>query len=238
MLPCQLRPNARASFAALGVREARRVHAMLDGVFEGRNHFFNIRRQYNPTLDNGPHRDRRGLHEVTAQPNGLEIVVKIRSPAAMQRIACLPDTWATVFPVARAANVSATFVGQKHVSTAIESLSVPLQAPRTPGERCKVGFISHDNQNIYVLGVGFDGQDRAQNRDAPDAGKLAGRCHESVESVEQQLPLTPLLDVHRRHLNRERKSRRAAEHSLPSSTIHMRDDSIRSSRFSLANRNR
>ena len=35
---------------------------------------------------------------------------------------------------------------------------VPLQAPRTPGERCKVGFISHDNQNIYVLGVGFGGQ--------------------------------------------------------------------------------
>ena len=210
---------------------------MLDGVFEGRNHFFNIRWQYNPTLDNGPHRDRRGLHEVTAQPNGLEIVVKIRSPAAMQRIACLPDTWATVFPVARAANVCHVR-RPKTRRTAIESLSVPLQAPRTPGERCKVGFISHDNQNIYVLGVGFDGQDRAQNRDAPDAGKLAGRCHESVESVEQQLPLTPLLDVHRRRLNRDGNLVERQEHSLPSSTIHMRDDSIRSSRFSLANRNR
>ncbi len=69
----------------------RQVHAMLDGVFECRNHFFNIRWQFNPTLDDGPHRDRRGLHEGTVQTDGLEIVAKIRSLTAKQPIARLPD---------------------------------------------------------------------------------------------------------------------------------------------------
>ena len=188
----------------------RRMHAMLDGVFKCRNHFFDIRWQFDPTLDDGPHRNRRGLHQGTVQTNGLEIVVKIRSPTTMQRIARSPNARATILPVARSADVRAPFVSEKHVSPAIEALSVSLQSARTPGKGCKVSLVGHDNEHVDVLGVGFGSDDRAQDRYALDTSDLAGRRHESAEPVKERLPVVPLIGIHRRRLNRERESRRAA----------------------------
>ena len=171
----------------------RRVHAMVDGVFECRNHFFDIRWQFDPTLDDGPHRNRRGLHQGPVQTNGLEIVVKIRSPTTMQRIARLPNARATILPVARSADVRAPFVSEKHVSPAIEALSVSLQSARTPGKGCKVSLVGHDdNEHVDVLGVGFGSDDRAQNRYALDTSDLAGRRHESAEPVKERLPDGPV----------------------------------------------
>jgi hypothetical protein len=55
---------------------------MLDGVFECRNHFFDVRRQLATTLDLGPQRDRRGQNQGAVQRNGIEIVVEVWPPTA------------------------------------------------------------------------------------------------------------------------------------------------------------
>jgi hypothetical protein len=53
----------------------RLVHAMLDGVFECRNHFFDVRRQLATTLDLWPQSDRRGQNRGAVQRNGIQMYV-------------------------------------------------------------------------------------------------------------------------------------------------------------------
>ena len=89
---------------------------MLDGVFECRNHFFDVRRQLATTLDLWPQRDRRGQNQGAVQRNGIEIVVEIWPPTAMKGITRLPHSRPTVPPAARSADVRTPLVGEKHVS--------------------------------------------------------------------------------------------------------------------------
>jgi hypothetical protein len=74
---------------------------MLDGVFERCNHFFDVRRQLATTLDVWPQRDWRGKHQCTIQANRIEIVVEIRPPTTMKRIARAPHTGPAVLPMSK-----------------------------------------------------------------------------------------------------------------------------------------
>ena len=100
---------------------------MLDGVFERRKNFFDVRWQLATTLDAWPERDRRRKNQAAVQANRFEIVVQIRPPTAMKGIARLPHARPAVLPVTRSSDVCAAFVGEKHVSTPIEALCVALQ---------------------------------------------------------------------------------------------------------------
>ena len=158
---------------------------MLDGVFECRNHFFNVRWQFDSPLDDRPDGDRRRQNDVRIQVNRLQIVVKIGSSTAMQRIAGLPNTWAAVLPMTRSANVRALLVGKKYIGAAIEALGVPLQTSRTLGQLCEVGIVSNDDEYVDVLRIGFGCRDRAENSNSPNAGNTSGRRHESAQAIEQ-----------------------------------------------------
>ena len=60
---------------------------MLDGVLERRNEYFDVWRQSPATLDDWPERDGRRRDHRGTQRHRVEIVVQIRSPPAMLRIA-------------------------------------------------------------------------------------------------------------------------------------------------------
>lgn len=102
---------------------------MLDGVFERRNKFFDIRRQLAMPLDTWPQCDRRKENQGAVQVNRIEIVVEMWPTTAMKSIARSSDTGPTVLPTTRPPDVRAPLVGQKHVSAPIDTLCVPLQAP-------------------------------------------------------------------------------------------------------------
>src|SRR3989454_9924896 len=67
---------------------------------------------------------------------------------------------------------------------------VPLQTSRTLGQPCEVGIVSHDDDYIDVLWIGFGCRDRAQNGNSPNAGNLPGRRHESAQAIEQRFAVT------------------------------------------------
>jgi hypothetical protein len=91
---------------------------MLDGVFECRNNFLDVRRQPATTLDVRPERDWRRKDQGTVQTNRVEIVMKARPPTAMKRVARSSHTRSAVSPTARSSDVRAAFIGEKHVSAA------------------------------------------------------------------------------------------------------------------------
>ena len=111
------------------------MHAMLDGVFERRNNFLDVRRQLAPTLDDWPQRYRRGKNQAAVQCDRIQIIVEKWPAAAMKRIARLSHARSTVPPMARASDVCASLVGEKHVSASIEALCVPLQTPSGRSQR-------------------------------------------------------------------------------------------------------
>ena len=174
---------------------------MLDGVFECRNHFFNIRWQFDPALDERPDGDRWRQNDVRVQVNRLEIVVKIRPATAMQRIAGLANTRAAILPMTRSADVRTLLVGKKYIGASIEALRVPLQTSRTRGQPCEVGIVSHDDEYVDVLWIGLGCRDRAQNRNSPNAGNLSGRRRESAQTIEQRAAVTLWWGVHRLRFN-------------------------------------
>src|SRR6266550_3906739 len=97
---CPLPSNENASPAAHSRRLLRRlVHAMLDGVFERRNNFLDVRRQLAMTLDVRPERDWRRKDQGTVQTNRDEIVVKVWPSTAMQRVARPSYTRSTILPM-------------------------------------------------------------------------------------------------------------------------------------------
>ena len=104
------------------------MHAMLDGVFECRNNFLDVRRQLASALDEWPQCDRWRKNQRAVQRDGAEIIVEKWPATAMKRIARLPYTRPTVPPMTRTADISATLVGEKDVSSSIEALGVSLQA--------------------------------------------------------------------------------------------------------------
>jgi hypothetical protein len=131
--------------------QRRLVHAMLDGVFECRNHFFNVRWQFDSPLDDRPDGDRRRQNDVRVQVNRLQIVVKIGPSTAMQRVAGLANTRAAILPMTRSADVRTLLVSKKYIGASIEALRVPLQTSRTLGQPCEVGIVSHDDEYVDVL---------------------------------------------------------------------------------------
>jgi hypothetical protein len=175
---------------------------MLDGVFECRNNFLDVRRQLAPTLDEWPQRDRRGKNQRAVQRDRIEIIVEKWSATAMKCIARPSHTRSTVPPMARPPDVGATLVGEKHVCASIEALCVPLQAPRGRSQRCQIGVVRHNDQHVDVLWIQFGRHDRAQNGNSPNASNLAGRREESAQSVEQRLAMARCWDVHRLSFNR------------------------------------
>src|SRR2546426_4052348 len=78
---------------------------------------------------------------------------------------------------------------------------VPLQTSRTLGQPCEVGIVSHDDEYVDVLWIGFGCRDRAQNGNSPNAGHLPGRRHESAQALEQRFALTLWWGVHRLRFN-------------------------------------
>ena len=102
---------------------------MLDGVFERHKNFFDVWRQMAMTLDVWPERDWWRKDQAAVQANRFEIVVQIGPLAAVKGIARPPHAGPTVLPVTRSSDICAALVGEKHVSTAIEALCVPLQTP-------------------------------------------------------------------------------------------------------------
>jgi hypothetical protein len=101
---------------------------MLDGVFERGKNIFDILGQPATTLDVWPQRYRRRENQSAVQANGIEVVVKILPPTAVEGIARLPHTWSAVFPTTCSPDVRALLVGEKYVGTSIEALGVSLQA--------------------------------------------------------------------------------------------------------------
>ena len=102
---------------AVPITPARRlVHAMLDGVFECRNHFFDVRRQLATTLNLRRQRDRRSQNQSAVQRNGSEIVVEIGPPTERRASHDCRTPGRQSLPVARPSDVRAPFVGEKHVS--------------------------------------------------------------------------------------------------------------------------
>jgi len=170
---------------------------MLDGVFECRNHFFDVRRQSATTLDLRPQRDRREQNQGAVQRNGIEIVVEIWPPTAMKSITRPPHSRPTVPPVARPADVRTPLVGEKHVSPAIEALCLALQPPCARGQHCQVGVVSDDHKGIDILRIWFGRHDRAQQGNSTDTGNLPGSRNESSQRVEQLLTVTLGRLVHR-----------------------------------------
>ena len=88
---------------------------MLDGVFECRNHFFNVRWQFDSPLNERPDGDRRRQNDVRVQVNCLQIVVKIGPSTAMQRVAGLANTRAAILPMTRSADVRTLLVSKKYI---------------------------------------------------------------------------------------------------------------------------
>ncbi len=98
-------------------------------------------------------------------------------------------------------------VGKKYIGASIEALRVPLQTSRTLGQGCEVDIVSHDDEHVDVLGVGFGRRDRAQNGNPPDPGNLPDRHHELAQSVEQRVAVTLWQGVHRLRFNRATERR-------------------------------
>jgi len=184
---------------------------MLDGVFQRRNNFVDVCGQRAPPLDERPQRDRRRVNQSAVQRDRIEIIVKIRSPATMQRIARPPYSWATVFPKTCPADVRAPLVGEKHIGAPIDALGMALQAPCARGQWRKIRVVSHDDEDVDVLGVRLRGHDRSQEGNASDTGNLLDGRHESAEPAEQMSTLTIRTGVHavlnRAAAPRERASR-------------------------------
>src|SRR3989442_5659992 len=93
--------NDNASPAA-PFRNLRRrlVHAMLDGVFERRNNFLDVRRQLVATCDVRPKGDGWRQDQGAVQTNRVEIVVKVRPPPAIRVVARPSHTWSADSPMA------------------------------------------------------------------------------------------------------------------------------------------
>jgi len=102
---------------------------MLDGVFERRNNFLDVRRQLVATCDVRPKGDGWRQDQGAVQTNRVEIVVKVRPPPAMRRVARPSHTGSAVSPVARSSDVRTAFIGKKHVGAPIEALGMALQTP-------------------------------------------------------------------------------------------------------------
>jgi hypothetical protein len=171
---------------------------MLDGVFECRNHFFDVRRQLATTLDLWPQRNRRRQNQGTVQRNGIEIVVEIGPSTAMKGITRPPHSRPTVPPVARAPDVRTPLVGEKHVGSAIEALCLALQPPCACGQPCQIGIVGDDHKHIDIFRIWLGRHDRTQHGNSTDAGNLSDSRNESAQRVEQLLTVTLGSLVHRR----------------------------------------
>jgi hypothetical protein len=193
-----VRLTLRITSGALSDRQRRLVHAMLDGVFECGNHFFDVRRQLAMTLDVGPQRDQRSQNQGAVQRNRIEIVVEVLPPTTMKRITRPPHSRPTVPPVARPTDVRTPLVGEKHVSPAIEALCLALQPACARGQRCKIGIVGNDHEHIDVFRIKLSRDDRAQHGNSTDTGNLSDSRNESAQRVEQLLTVTLGWLVHRR----------------------------------------
>jgi hypothetical protein len=174
------------------------MHAMLDGVFECRNHFFDVRRQLATTLDRWPQRDRGAQNQTTVQRDGIEIVVEIWPPTAMKGITRPPHSRPTVPPAARSSDVRTPLVGEKHVSAAIEALCLALQPPRARGQQCQIGIVGNDHEYVDILRIRRGRDDRAQYGNATNTGHMSSGRDESPQCVEQLLTVTRGRVAHRR----------------------------------------
>jgi hypothetical protein len=163
---------------------------MLDGVFERRNNFFEIRRQLATTFDVWPQSDRWGENQGAVQRDRIKIVMEIWPPTAMKRVARPSHAWPAVFPMTGPADIGAPLVGEKHVGAPIDALGVPLQAPRARGQWCEIDIVGYHHQQVDVLRIRLGCHDRTQDVNSPDAPDLSDRRNESAEPVEQVLTLT------------------------------------------------
>jgi hypothetical protein len=171
---------------------------MLDGVFECRSHFFDVRRQLSMTLEVWPQRDRRRPNHGAVQRNRIEIVVEIWPPTAMKRITRPPHSRPTVPPVAGPSDIRTPLVGEKHVCAAIEALCLTLQPPCAHGQRRQVGIVGDDYKHVDVFRIGLGRHDRTQHGDSTDTGNLSGGRNEFEQCGEQLLTMTIGRVVHRR----------------------------------------
>lgn len=200
----------RSPATALDHSGGRLVQRMLDGVFESRNNFFDVRRQLAATLDRRPQRDRRRKNQGAVQANRTEIVVEIRPAAAMKRVARLPNSGPAVFPSARSSDVGATLVRQEHVSTAIEALCVSLQAPTARRQERQVGIVRDHDQDIDVFGIRLGRDNGTQQSNSPNAGKPSDRNNETAQSVEKLLAVALGGGSHHMRFNRAEVSHSTA----------------------------
>lgn len=99
---------------------------VLDGVLQGRNHVVEIRRQLAAPFNRRPQRHGGCGDHLPAERDHIKVVVEVRPPAAMVRIASLPDSRSAILPSTRATDIVAAFASEEHVSTSIEALGVPL----------------------------------------------------------------------------------------------------------------
>jgi hypothetical protein len=63
-------------------------------------------------------------------------------------------------------------------------LGVPLQAPCARGQWRQIRIVSHNDEDVNVLGVRFPRHDRSQERNTADASNPSDGRHESAEPVE------------------------------------------------------
>ena len=171
---------------------------MLDGVFECRNHFFDVRWQLATTLDVGPQRNGRGQNYGAVQRNRIEIVVEIGPPTAMKGITRPAHSRPTVPPVTGPSDVRTPLVGEKHVCAAIKALCLTLQPTGARSQRRQIRIVGDDYKHVDVFRIGLGCYDRTQHGNSTDTGNLSDGRNESAQRVEQLLTVALGGAVHRR----------------------------------------
>jgi hypothetical protein len=86
---------------------------------------FHIIRDRNPRDDPRPHFERWGGDQILSKGDRLQIIMKVRSPAAMDGVAPCPYSRSAFSPVAGPAQVGTSRISEEDISPAIKALSVP-----------------------------------------------------------------------------------------------------------------
>ena len=140
---------------------------------------FHIIRDRDPRDDPGPHFERWGGDQIVSKGHRLQIIMEVRSPAAMDGIASCPYSGSALSPVACAAQVGTSRISEEDIGPATKALSAPgeLTAQRSQGR--KIRPIRHRDQQVGVLWIRLA---RCQGTDEGDSGhswELAGEAYES-----------------------------------------------------------
>jgi hypothetical protein len=119
-----------------------------------------------PVPDDRPEIDGRSRDESFVKTNDGKVVVKILPPATVQRVARNPEARDAFSPAAGPAEIAARLIGQENIASTVEALVLPLEPPCATSQLFKVRVVRDDDQKLHILGIGFAGHDRANQRDS------------------------------------------------------------------------